>query len=139
LLNPAQRRFRHFRAGHNPPLLFRAATQSCHFLQPPGIGLGITASRTFERNLKVDEVQLEPGDVLVLYSDGLTECMNSAKEQYGEERLCEVLRRFAHRNAHGIEQEILREARHFRGAADPHDDLTVMVLRADDSTAGASN
>jgi serine phosphatase RsbU (regulator of sigma subunit) len=139
LLDARQRRFRHFRAGHNPPLLFRAATRACQFLQPSGLGLGITAGRAFERNLQVDEVQLEPGDVLVLYSDGLTECMNPLNEEFGEDRLQDVVSRFAHRNALGIEHEILREARQFRGAADPHDDLTVMVLRAESTTAGASD
>ena len=69
--------------------------------------------------------------MLVLYSDGLTECMNVSRQLYGEDRLCEILRRNAHLNAIGIQDAILTDARSFRGAADPHDDLTIVVLRAE--------
>ncbi|MBI5085957.1 MAG: PP2C family protein-serine/threonine phosphatase [Acidobacteria bacterium] len=123
--------FRHVRAGHNPPLLYRAPGGEVSYLQPRGIGLGFTAGPVFERNLDVAEVRLKPGDVLVLYSDGLTECMNASKEQFGEERLSEVVVRAAAKDAEGIKAEILTAAQEFRGAADPHDDLTVVVLRVD--------
>ena len=123
--------FRHIRAGHNPPLLYTAGNRNCRYLMPKGIGLGITAGAAFERNLEVEEIHLTPGDVLVLYSDGLTECMDSARQLYGEDRLSDVLRRNAHLNAIGIQDAILTDTRSFRGAADPHDDLTIVVLRAE--------
>lgn len=123
--------FRHIRAGHNPPVLYTAQDRACRYLMPKGIGLGITAGAAFERNLEVEEIGLNPGDVLVLYSDGLTECMDTDRQLYGEERLCDILRRNAHLNASGIHDAILTDARTFRGAADPHDDLTIVVLRAE--------
>jgi hypothetical protein len=123
--------FRHVRAGHNPPVLYTAHDRACRYLMPKGIGLGITAGAAFERNLEVEEIGLNPGDVLVLYSDGLTECMDTDRQLYGEDRLCDILRRNAHLNASGIQDAILTDARAFRGAADPHDDLTIVVLRAE--------
>lgn len=135
LLDAQRRVFRHVRAGHNPPVHYRASTKECLFLQPKGLGLGITASLVFERNLEVQDVALEPGDAIVLYSDGLTECMNSKQEQFGEDRLVEVVRRAGHLNARGLEAAIMDAAREFRGEADPHDDLTVVVLRAENSPA----
>lgn len=123
--------FRHIRAGHNPPLLYTARDRQCRYLMPKGIGLGITAGPAFERNLEVEEIHLVPGDVLVLYSDGLTECMDSTRQLYGEDRLVNILRRNAHLNAIGIQDAILTDARSFRGAADAHDDLTIVVLRAE--------
>ncbi len=131
VLDAEKRVFRHVRAGHNPPVLYRSATKSCEFLQPKGVGLGITGSLIFERNLEVQDVALEPGDTIVLYSDGLTECMNSKQEQFGEDRLVAVVQQSAHLNARGIEAAIIEAARVFRGEADPHDDLTVVVLRAE--------
>jgi hypothetical protein len=131
VLDAATGVFQHIRAGHNPPLLYTSRNRECRYLMPKGIGLGITASSAFERNLEVEEIRLVPGDVLVLYSDGLTECMNSTRQLYGEDRLCDVLRRNAHLNALGIQDAILTGARAFRGAAEPHDDLTVVVLRAE--------
>ncbi|MGJ5816866.1 PP2C family protein-serine/threonine phosphatase [Paludibaculum fermentans] len=131
VLDAEKRVFRHVRAGHNPPVLYRAALKSCEFLQPKGVGLGITGSLVFERNLEVQDVELEPGDSIVLYSDGLTECMNSKQEQFGEDRLVAVVLQSAHLNAYGIEAAIIEAARVFRGEADPHDDLTVVVLRAE--------
>ena len=123
--------FRHIRAGHNPPLLYTAHDRQCRYLMPKGIGLGITAGPAFERNLEVQEIHLAPGDVLIFYSDGLTECMDSTRQLYGEDRLCDILRRNAHLNAVGIQDAILTDTRSFRGAADPHDDLTIVVLRAE--------
>ncbi|MBN9660965.1 MAG: SpoIIE family protein phosphatase [Acidobacteria bacterium] len=131
VLDAENRVFRHIRAGHNPPVLYRSATKSCEFLQPKGVGLGITGGLVFDRNLEVQDVELQPGDTIVLYSDGLTECMNSKQEQFGEDRLVSVVQHSAHLNARGIESAILEAARTFRGEADPHDDLTVVVLRAE--------
>ncbi len=130
VLDPEKRLFRHVRAGHNPPVLWRAGTGECMFLKPHGIGLGMTAGPAFERNLEEQDVWLDEGDVLVLYSDGLVECMNERQEQFGEERLVEAIREGAGLSAERLRDLIVNEARVFRGAADPHDDLTVMVLRA---------
>lgn len=121
--------FRHVRAGHNPPVVWRAGTGECEFLKPPGIGLGLTAGSAFGRNLREQRVDLNPGDVLVLYSDGLVECMNEAHEQFGEERLVETLKQWGPLGAEQLIRRIVEEARSFRGQADPHDDLTVMVVK----------
>jgi len=129
-LAPEKASFRHFRAGHNPPLVYRAATRTSEFLLPKGIGLGITGPAAFDRNLEIEELSLEPGDVLVLYSDGLTECMNIHQDQFGEERLRECVHTHAHLDARGIEAAVVEAVRAFRGKADPHDDLTLVVLRA---------
>jgi len=94
--------------------------------------LGLTAGLAFDRNLEEQDVWLDDGDVLVLYSDGLVECMNERQEQFGEERLAEAVVRGAGLGAEELRDLIVGEARTFRGAADPHDDLTVMVLRVEE-------
>jgi serine phosphatase RsbU (regulator of sigma subunit) len=118
------------RAGHNPVLWRRASRGESVYCQPPGLGLGITSRLLFERNLKTERLQLEPGDAVVFYSDGITEAMNKANEQFGEDRLMAALERCDGWNAADTEAEILRQVRLFMGAEPPHDDMTVFVLRA---------
>lgn len=129
VLDPQHWRVEHIRAGHNPPLLWRASTGEGAFLQPRGIGLGLTAGPAFESNLETDTVSLAPGDVLVLYSDGLTEDMDPAGALFGQERLLAVVRRAASAGAEALLAAIIEEARRFRQGAEPHDDLTLVILR----------
>jgi sigma-B regulation protein RsbU (phosphoserine phosphatase) len=77
-------------------------------------------------------LQLEPGDFMVLYTDGLTEARNRSEEEYGSERLAARLRNLAGRpltSARAITMACLEDLAAFRGAAPKGDDLTVMVIR----------
>jgi serine phosphatase RsbU (regulator of sigma subunit) len=130
LLDPATRSVDMFRAGHNPVLWWRASTQDSVYLQPKGLGLGLAGDRVFARALEAQRVELGEGDALVFYSDGLTEAMNPALELFGEDRLQEVVAVAAKESAAGLLQSILDEVERFKAGADPHDDLTLVVLRA---------
>lgn len=136
LLEPASGRLLHARAGHNPPLLCRDG--AAMFLQPSGLGLGLAPDALFQSVLQVDEQRLNPGDIFVSYSDGLTECMNVQDEQYGEERLKSVLLAHCQRTAAGIAESILADVRAFQGAARPHDDLTLLVLKREPATGAVA-
>ena len=117
------------RAGHNAILWRRRHRSESRFVQPKGLGLGITTRLLFERNLEITRLDIEPGDVVVLYSDGVPEAMNLDKQQYGEDRLTQVVERCDGLDAEQIQAEILRDLHHFIGAAPPHDDITLLVLR----------
>jgi sigma-B regulation protein RsbU (phosphoserine phosphatase) len=112
-------------AGHNRPLLYRTSQGTHEFLPRGGRPLG-----WFE-DLPVEAIdqQLEPGDVLVLYTDGLTEAENMRSEPYGEDRLLEVVRAHASRPATEIKQAIINSVITFMGAAPPFDDTTLVVVR----------
>jgi sigma-B regulation protein RsbU (phosphoserine phosphatase) len=112
-------------AGHNRPLLYRAQQRTYEFLPRGGRPLG-----WFE-DLPVEPVtyQLEPGDVLVLYTDGLTESENMLSEPYGENRLVEVVRTYAARPAAEIIRLINESVLDFMGDAPPFDDTTMVVIR----------
>lgn len=127
MLHPETGKLRHARAGHNPPVLLRGG--KAQFLQPAGLGLGLAGPASFDRILQVEEIELDPGDCLVLYSDGLTECMNRRQELYGEERLLRVIEQSAGLPAREVEETVLRDVREFQGEAEAHDDLTIVVLR----------
>ncbi len=136
MLDPHARRAEHVRAGHNPPLLWRAATGECEWRKPRGIGLGLAGAATFEANLDTETIELAAGDTLVLYSDGVTEDMNSAGEQFGEERLLELVREHAAEGPHRLLGAIMEEARRFRGQQDLHDDWTLLIVRCSRNGAG---
>ncbi|MBM3728781.1 MAG: serine/threonine-protein phosphatase [Acidobacteria bacterium] len=121
----------HVRAGHNPVLWRRAARGESVFLKPAGLGLGLAGNASFARVLRMERIQLEPRDALVFYSDGITEAMNEAREQFGEERLCQVVEDCDGRDAASTEAAILAAVRAFMGKSPPHDDMTLFVGRFD--------
>lgn len=129
-LDPSVRRLEYLRAGHNSILWRRSEAGSCEYRKPRGVGLGLAPSRLFDRAIQVDQLDLQPGDVVVFYSDGITEAMNTALELFGEERLEAVVQQHAGLDAAGIEAAILREVRSFAAGEPPHDDMTLLVLKA---------
>lgn len=118
------------RAGHNPPLLHRARTGETRFLQPKGLGMGLVSSGTFRPNLAMQTLKLEHDDLLIFYSDGLPETMDPFKQQFTEERLRRVVASAHDAAPAEMRDKILAAVDQFRSDADPHDDLTLLILRA---------
>ncbi|MCC6368789.1 MAG: PP2C family protein-serine/threonine phosphatase [Bryobacterales bacterium] len=119
------------RAGHNPALWYQAASGKAGFVNPPGIGLGMCGWQLFERSAKAGLMVLAPGDILVMYSDGVTEAMNEKLELYGEERLKLAVERAANGNAARVLEEIRNDLDEFTGAEPAHDDVTLLVVEAE--------
>lgn len=117
------------RAGHNPVILYRARSASAEFFQPKGIALGLEPGEVFAKTIEEVSLPLEPGDVLVLYTDGFGEAMNPKGEQYGEERLQTSIVRLSGRPAGEILEGILSDVRSFVGRANQHDDMTMVIVR----------
>lgn len=128
-VDPDQHYAEILRAGHNPVLWHQSRTGESRYLQPAGVGLGLAANTTFERSLATETIPLEPGDVVVLYSDGLTEAMDPDQAQFGEDRLAGVVQNSAALDAAGILAAVVGAAERFKRGADPHDDLTILVLK----------
>ena len=111
-------------AGHNPPILVRASGDA-EMLEGGGPVLGILSIAPYSQM----HAQLDHGDMLVLYSDGVTEANNAAYEEFDEERFIEVLR--AHRTlpATEIVQAVIRAVTEFAAGAPQADDITVLVAK----------
>jgi serine phosphatase RsbU (regulator of sigma subunit) len=129
VLDPATRSLRHVRAGHNPALWRRSERTETVALRPPGFALGGTSSKLFNRLLKEEQIQLESGDGLFIYSDGLTEAMNDQMEEYGDDRLEAAIARTDGLSADRALNAILADVHAFIGDAPQHDDMTLVVLR----------
>ena len=124
---PEARRLHYVNAGHYPPLLVGERDDRVLItrLDAGGPVLGLLPAARYEQA----SCDVRPGDVLVLYSDGLTEAINPAGEEYGESRLRGFLATVDGRSADEIRDAILASAKGFLGAGPPRDDLTLVVAK----------
>jgi len=124
--DPATRRLSYVNAGHNPPIVLRNCAGSCQVLrlETGGPVIGLLPHR-YQRGLFSHEV----GDLVVLFTDGVSESMNARSEEWGEDRLIEYVK-----TSHGLPaseavRRILTAAAAFAAGAAQHDDMTLVVLR----------
>jgi sigma-B regulation protein RsbU (phosphoserine phosphatase) len=118
--------FRYTNAGHNPPYLLRK-DGTMEKLEEGGIILGIFKTTTPYAEASVT---LLPGDVLVMYTDGVSEAMNQNNEQFTEERLEAILKKSTHYSAKEIIRQIQKELETHTQATPQSDDITMLVLKA---------
>jgi len=128
VLHLPTRRFRYARAGHDYPLLYRHQDGSIQLLESRGRFLGMLSPLT---PLEEPEVQLAAGDVLVFYSDGITDAHSEADERFGLERVEALLA--AHHDAppDTLCDVILSAVAAFQRSAPQFDDQTLLVMRVD--------
>jgi serine phosphatase RsbU (regulator of sigma subunit) len=124
VLEPKSGAFHYANAGHNPPYLISDDGERIREVDGSGLPIGIFPSQSYD----VMQVHVEPGYKLVLFSDGITEAMNSDGEPYGDERLIAVLRANAGLSASELVETVVREVDAYAGAAPQADDMTVMVV-----------
>lgn len=119
--------FRYVNAGHNPPYLLRAGTDTIEELHDGGIILGIMETMIPYRQ---GMVKLQSGDVVVMYTDGVSEAMNVFDVEYGEERLKRVILDSRTLSVEGIVQALVDDVKSHAGTAPQSDDITILVVRA---------
>jgi serine phosphatase RsbU (regulator of sigma subunit)/DNA-binding NarL/FixJ family response regulator len=125
VLDPATGALTYCNAGHNPPYLLSAQSRGLvGSLDKTGLPLGVFEDATWTRGV----VQLTPGDVLLLYTDGATEAQDRQGVFFGEKRLLEIAQANLGRSAQGIQDALSAEVREFVGDAPQADDITLMVL-----------
>lgn len=125
--HPKTRALRYVNAGHNPPIVLRQRENGHEFirLEDGGTVVGLFPDFPFCEGL----VQLEQGDVLVAFTDGISEAMNEADEEFDEERLMAALKKLEARTASEMISQILVEVDGFTAGAKQHDDMTLVVVR----------
>lgn len=123
-LEPATGKFRYINAGHNPPLIGRA-NGMIEQLSSGGFPLGILPSAEFE----VGETFLGHGEALIVYSDGVSEANNLQEEEFGLDRLTEVIRRNLTSSAAGIRDRVESALSSFTQTAPANDDITLVIVK----------
>ena len=108
-----------------PPLIYRADSGEFEELTRTGIVLGVDESLELEQGT----AELEPGDFLVMYTDGVPDALNSAEQAFGEDRMRESISSSATNTAQEIALNLLQALQEFIGGADPFDDITLLVAK----------
>ena len=116
------------RAGHDAPLLYKRSTQTVTPLKPRGMALGIDSGSVFDRLSTDFDVSLERDDCLVLYTDGVTEALDSEGYEFGLERTIQSVRASAKLGASGIITRVIDDVRNFSGSQPQNDDITMIAI-----------
>jgi sigma-B regulation protein RsbU (phosphoserine phosphatase) len=122
--DPETRTLTYVNGGHNPPLVFRKSGQVLR-LETGGPVVGLLPILSYQEA----SVSLEAGDMLVAFTDGISEAMNPRNEEWGEDRLIESAWRIYGSTAQQAMNELLASADRFAAGATQHDDMTIMVAR----------
>jgi sigma-B regulation protein RsbU (phosphoserine phosphatase) len=116
------------RAGHNKALI--GVNGEIRSLEGGGIGLGLERGPVFENTIEEVRMKIKPNNLFLFYTDGITESMNDKKQQLGEEAVVELLKRNQDFSAKEIQLAILEKVNNFRGSAEQHDDVTMVVVKS---------
>ena len=133
------------RAGHTP-LIYVPGTcadggqRQVRILAPDGmvVGLKLDNGEMFERHLVEETIPLQPGDLYLLFTDGISEAMNARDDLFGESRLGRLVETHAHLPSEELRERVLREIAAFVGDAPQHDDMTMILLKVDELAATAT-
>ena len=124
-LDPASGEMRFACGGHNPPLWYHAATGTVDYVTAQGVAVGIFKDAEFAP----DRLRLEPGDIFVLYTDGITEVLNSEEEEFGEDRLEALIRQHTALSAQELADRILETINDFAAEQELSDDATLVIVK----------
>jgi phosphoserine phosphatase RsbU/P len=137
VLDLARGEMAYCRAGHTP-LIYRPGpshgASPAQVLTPSGMVLGLRlpgAAGKFEELLEEDRLDLAQGDVIVLYTDGISEAMNDASDLFGDARLGRLVEEHGHLESGELRERILRELEAFVGTAEQHDDMTMILIKVE--------
>jgi len=124
-LDAQERKLRYVNCGHNPALLFRAQTGEVTRLNSSCAPIGISP----ENSCELASADLAPGDVLVFYTDGVTEAENQSGEELGTARLSALVQRGSRSSAEALMTDIFHNVANFCSGVGFHDDVTVLVVK----------
>ncbi len=129
VMDTRTRKVRFARAGHNPLVFFSTDNDSAKLFTPNGLALGLDNGDKFDPTLEEMEITLKPGDVLVFYTDGFSEAMDSRSNEFGECRLVELIEATRHLPVNEMLEKIESGIKKFVGNAPQHDDMTMVAIR----------
>jgi len=131
ILNVTNHQIRFVRAGHNFPIVCRPDKEDdmIEVIQPGGMVLGMNTNRHFSATLEEIEFSLGKGDIFLQYTDGLSERMNPQGEEFGDDRILEIVRNYRRAKLDVIIAEIVRQNDEFAGKREQEDDLTLLAVR----------
>ena len=125
VLDPVKMTLTYVSAGHNPPFMLRKGGNDIIMLKARGVALGVVP----DIGLEEKEIKLDTGDIVVLYTDGVTEAINGREEQFGQDRVITITEKSRNWTAAEIIQQIKDRVLEFSQGQPQFDDITLMVLK----------
>ncbi|MEM7602825.1 MAG: PP2C family protein-serine/threonine phosphatase, partial [Verrucomicrobiota bacterium] len=116
------------RAGHEPPVLFRQATGEIELIEPPGLAAGIDEGPVFKRSVKDYRFNMESGDILLLYTDGVIESEAKDGDEFGTERLSKAVEAYSKLSSEDLVSRIRRDVSEFSTGMAQTDDITLIAI-----------
>ncbi len=131
VLDSKKRTISYASAGHNPMILYRSSEDNTYFLNPKGFAVGLQLSdmNLFKKQIKSENITLAKGDLLFIYTDGITEAMNSDRDQFGEGRLIDFIKHNHHLDPEKFSSEMDLEISRFTGDFPQSDDITYIIIK----------
>jgi sigma-B regulation protein RsbU (phosphoserine phosphatase) len=129
ILDPESSRITYARAGHTAPLVWRAALGGVETITAPGMAVGIDKGDVFDRLAKDVTIELNPGDTLLLYTDGVSEATDAKELMFGEERVERALALRAVNGPRSVVQGLIQEVDVFVGGQRSLDDITLIAVQ----------
>jgi serine phosphatase RsbU (regulator of sigma subunit) len=129
IINPQDNTILISSAGHNPMLVYRHSTGEVECVNPSGIALGIFAGKFFDDRMAEESLILEPGDRVIMYTDGLTEMMNKEEEMFGLQRLIDFVKEAPAQSSEDFVLSLITQLERFRGEEELQDDITIVTFR----------
>ena len=116
-------------AGHDAPVVYRAATGEIEVVKPPGMAVGIDSGVAFNKSTLDFSLPLAAGDCLVLYTDGVTEALDRAGDEFGVAAMKRAIQASAPEGAAAVVRRVAEEVRAFVGDYAQHDDITLIAIK----------
>ena len=132
IINLESKEFKCASAGHNPGLLFKAKEKRLLRLNPKGLPLGLNLSES-QLQREILSIQLEPGDLLLLYTDGITECRNPSGEQFGLSRLAEFIQAHSNLSCDDLANLLEQKLAEFAEGSEQKDDVTLVLFKREEA------
>ena len=117
------------RAGHNPIISIFSQKNQVKEISPKGIAIGLDKGLIFNRTLEESEIEINTNDIFVFYTDGYSEAMDKKRNEFGEQRLIDIVNRNRHLQAGAIIAQIQKAITEFTGDVPQHDDMTMVIVK----------
>ncbi len=136
IIDTKRRRLNFASAGHNPMILYRPSTQKTYYLNPKGFPIGIQLAEKdlFRQSIESDTIQMTEDDILLLYTDGITEAMNGRRQLFGEERLLKIIREQGGLAASEFVDKLRLEIENFIEGNLQYDDITCVTVKEESNS-----
>jgi sigma-B regulation protein RsbU (phosphoserine phosphatase) len=129
IVNTQAKKIVYSRAGHCPVLYHHAKENSTEYFKDKGIALGMVRNKSYGSFIQPNQFNYQSGDIMVLYTDGITEAKNNKGEEFGYERLAEILQEVKSLSPKEIQDHLISRLYEFSGTKNINDDYTTMIVK----------